>query len=134
KLPIVAAGFSFGAAMTLAASCGVPATDRSSSVLRALVAIGLPVRSGSASDFPPAYDYSFLAQCRIPKFFLSGDNDRFATKAELIEAVAAAAEPKDVALVPGADHFFTGHLHAMQSALAGWLKEQVHDPGQRCCV
>jgi alpha/beta superfamily hydrolase len=134
KLPVVAAGFSFGAAMTLVASCGLPTGDEGSPDVRALVAIGLPVRSGTAVDLPPAYDYSFLAQCRMTKFFLSGDNDRFATKAELIQAVAAAAEPKHVALVPGADHFFTGHLHAMQSALAGWLKEQVHDSGQRCCV
>lgn len=130
KLPVVAAGFSFGAAMTLAASCGAVVTDQPSSQVRALVAIGLPVRSGTESGFPPAYDYSSLAECRIPKLFLSGDNDRFATKAELIKAAAAAAEPKHVALVPGADHFFTGHLHAMQSALAGWLKEQVHDSGQ----
>lgn len=134
KLPVVAAGFSFGAAMTLATACGTPRSDGPSSDIRALVAIGLPVRSGTESNFPPAYDYSFLGHCRIPKFFLSGDNDRFATKAELIKAVAAAAEPKQVALVPGADHFFTGHLPAMQSALAEWLKEQVHDSGQRCCV
>ena len=39
-------------------------------------------------------------------------------------AAARAAEPKQVALVPGADHFFTGHLQRMQSTLAGWLKEQ----------
>jgi hypothetical protein len=28
-------------------------------------------------------------------------------------------------LIPGADHFFTGQLEAMQSALSCWLKEQV---------
>jgi len=27
--------------------------------------------------------------------------------------------------VPGADHFFTDQLEAMQRALAGWLKEQL---------
>jgi alpha/beta superfamily hydrolase len=30
-----------------------------------------------------------------------------------------------VALVPGADHFFTGHLENMQTILSGWLKEHV---------
>lgn len=128
KLPIVAAGFSFGAAMTLAACCGNAAAGWDTIDLRALVAIGLPIRSGAAT---PIYDYSFLAGCRIPKLFLSGDKDQFATKAELIKTVAGAADPKHVALVPGADHFFTGHLHAMQSTLAAWLREQVHDSGQR---
>lgn len=99
RLPLVVAGFSFGAAMTLAACCEAPWHD-----VRALAAIGLPFRSGAAQA--QSYDYSSLAECRIPKLFLSGDNDLFATKAELIEAVAHAAEPKQLALVPGADHFF----------------------------
>ena len=30
-------------------------------------------------------------------------------------------------LLPGADHFFTGHLAAMQLALANWLKVPGHD-------
>jgi len=131
RLPVVAAGFSFGAAMTLAACCGNGAAASATTHVRALIAIGLPVRSGAARPKAPAYDYSFLAQCRIPKLFLSGDRDQFATETELIQAAAGAAEPKEVALVPGADHFFTGRLQRMQSALAGWLKEQVHDPGQR---
>jgi hypothetical protein len=144
KLPLVAAGFSFGAAMVLAACCGsgsIPCpksqtwgTQSLSGApqnLRAVAALGLPVRSGIEA---PRYDYGYLAHCRIPKLFLSGDNDRFAKKSELIEIVAAAAEPKRVALVPGADHFFTGQLEFMQSYLSGWLKEQVYDPGQRPSV
>ncbi len=31
--------------------------------------------------------------------------------------------PKRFALLPHADHFFTGQLEPMQSSLAGWLKE-----------
>jgi len=131
KLPLVATGFSFGAAMALAACCGNGDAPRRTMNIRALAAIGLPVRTGATRPDTPVYDYSFLANCRIPKFFLSGDRDQFATETELIRAVAAAAEPKHVALVPGADHFFTGHLGAMQSALSSWLKEQVYDPGQR---
>ncbi len=131
KLPLVVTGFSFGAAMSLAACCEHPGAGAGAMNIRALAAIGLPVRSGAVRTGAPVYDYCFLENCRIPKLFLSGDRDQFATKTELIEAAAAAAEPKQVALVPGADHFFTGHLEAMQSALSGWLKEQVYDPGQR---
>ena len=134
RLPLVVTGFSFGAAMALAGCCGNGEAALRTIDLRAIVAIGLPVRSGAASSTLPLYDYSFLAECRFPKLFLSGDNDLFATKAELIEAVAHAAEPKQLALVPGADHFFTGHLELMQSILSNWLKEQVYDPGQRSAV
>ena len=140
RLPMIAAGFSFGAAMVLKACCAgdsqnheTPGThdDRLPHGVRALAAIGLPVRSGTDA---PGYDYAYLAQCPIPKLFLSGDHDRYATKAELIQAAAAAAEPKQLALVPGADHFFNGQLESMQSSLSGWLKEQVYDPGQRSVV
>jgi hypothetical protein len=43
----------------------------------------------------------------------------------LVQVAASAADPKRLVLLPGADHFFTGHLAAMQSSLAGWLKEQL---------
>ncbi|MBV9726837.1 MAG: hypothetical protein JO299_16885, partial [Gammaproteobacteria bacterium] len=68
----------------------------------------------------------------LPKLFLSGEQDPFATPSELIQTAAEAAQPTQVALVPGADHFFTGHLERMQQALAAWLKEQFYDAGQRC--
>jgi uncharacterized protein len=131
NLPLVAAGFSFGAAMTLAACCGSHSAEEPRLNVQALAAIGLPMRSGAAQGSKPLYDYSHLAHCSLPKLFLSGDEDQFASKTELIQAAAAMAEPKNLALVPGADHFFKGHLEHMQAALAGWLKEQVHDPGQR---
>ena len=130
RLPVVVAGFSFGAAMALRACCGETFIRN----VRAIAALGLPVRSGAARSEAPVYDYSFLQHCRIPKLFLSGNQDQFATEAELIAAAASAAEPKQVALVPGADHFFTGHLEQMQIALSGWLKEQRYDPGQRSIV
>ena len=123
RLPLVAVGFSFGAAMTLAACCGSVGSASTMDV-RALAALGLPTRSGSKSALP-SYDYSFLTHCTIRKLFLSGDHDQFAPQSELIKAVAKAAEPKQLAFVPGADHFFTGHLDPMQSALSSWLKEQL---------
>jgi len=42
-----------------------------------------------------------------------------------VNLAGSAAEPKRLLLIPGADHFFTGHLEPMQQALAGWLKEQL---------
>jgi len=113
-LPLVVAGFSFGAAMALRA-CSRLRHD-----VRALVALGLP-----ANVPGPAYHYSFLRTLALPKLFLSGDRDQFATAAQLTEVVDAAAEPKRLELIRGADHFFTDRLEPMQAALAGWLKEQA---------
>jgi alpha/beta superfamily hydrolase len=114
--PLIAVGFSFGAAMTLQACCTQP---QAAANVHALVALGLPIATDGST-----YRYPFLESCTLPKLFLSGDRDRFASPAELTQVVSAAAEPKRLVLLPGADHFFTGHLPAMQSSLAGWLKEQ----------
>jgi alpha/beta superfamily hydrolase len=113
-LPIVVAGFSFGAAMALEA-CTETGTP-----VRAIAALGLPTHAEGR-----IYRYSFLKHLHLPKLFISGDRDQFAPSAELEAVVADAAEPRKLALVPGADHFFTGQLQLMQTALAGWLKEQV---------
>lgn len=114
-LPIVGVGFSFGAAMLIKACC----QDQPSPV-RALAALGLPLRPHNPADVYPA-----LSSCRLPKLFLSGDHDPFAAATELARISSTAAEPKKLVLIPGADHFFTGHLDEMQQALSGWLKEQL---------
>jgi len=112
KLPLLVVGFSFGAAMVLAACCGRD--------VRAIAALGLPTHAEGRD-----YRYSFLRHCTIPKLFLSGDRDQYAPSAHLASVVAEASEPKRMVLLPGADHFFAGQLEPMQQALAGWLKEQV---------
>jgi alpha/beta superfamily hydrolase len=33
--------------------------------------------------------------------------------------------PKRLVIIPGADHFFTGHIPEMASALDAWLSEFV---------
>ena len=122
RLPIVAAGFSFGAAMTIAACCS-PAPARAHPAgthTAALVALGLPTQAEGRE-----YHYSSLKDCTIPKLFLSGDRDPFAPAPQLAQIVHSAADPKRLVLLPRADHFFTGHLAAMQFSLAGWLKEQL---------
>jgi alpha/beta superfamily hydrolase len=120
-LPVVAAGFSFGAAMALAACCGFAQTNRDvARSCRALVALGLPTHAQGRD-----YYYPFLQDCTIPKLFLSGDHDPFAPAAELARLADSAAEPKRLLLLAGADHFFAGHLESMQQALSGWLKEQL---------
>ncbi len=122
--PLIVAGFSFGAAMALRACCGLKQVsglsfERTPGV-RALIAVGLPTQIEG-----PAYCYPFLPDLPIPKLFISGDRDDFSPAAQLAEVSASAAEPKRLTLLRGADHFFTGHLVAMQRAMADWLREQM---------
>jgi alpha/beta superfamily hydrolase len=116
KLPIVVAGFSFGAAMSLMACCGQNELKCAPS---ALIALGLPTHAEGRD-----YHYRFLAQCQIPKLFLSGDHDQFAPPAQLTQVAQSASDPKTLLLIPGADHFFSDQLVEMQQSLSLWLKEQ----------
>lgn len=115
--PLALVGFSFGAAMALSACCSSPPALRK---VRLLALLGLPIQ---VPDF--SYCYPDMAECAISKLFLSGAEDQYAPAAQLASTVAAAAEPKQLVLLPRTDHFFTGQLEPMQSALAGWLKEQL---------
>ena len=118
KLPLLVCGFSFGAAMALKACCG---TDSAvSHNVRALAALGLPTEAAGRG-----YSYPFLAGCTLPKLFLSGDHDQFAPAEQLARVVACASEPKQLVLIPGADHFFLDQLDPMQKALQCWVKEQL---------
>ena len=119
NLPVVAAGFSFGAAMTLRACCSRASTSTN---IRALVALGLPTHANGKD-----YRYPCLTNCTIPKLFLSGDHDQFAPAAQLAQIAASASEPKRLLFIPGADHFFSSQLDPMQQALAGWLQDQLQD-------
>jgi len=116
-LPILLAGFSFGAAMAIQACCGPNHSNRN---IRALIALGLPTNANGRH-----YHYTFQYNATIPKLFLSGDRDEFAPANELTEIANAAAGPTRLQLIPGADHFFTGQLDPMQQALDNWLKENL---------
>jgi alpha/beta superfamily hydrolase len=117
NLPLIVAGFSFGAAMSLLACCRHSQNHKS---VRAVAALGLPTHAEGRD-----YSYSFLSSCTFPKLFLSGDHDQYAPAAQLAHVVDSAAEPKRLLFIPGADHFFTSQLDRMQQALGNWLKEQL---------
>jgi uncharacterized protein len=110
SLPIIFAGFSFGAATGLRAAC--PDAD-----VKALISIGTPVEADGR-----LYSFSFLRDCSKPKLFVSGDRDQYGPHDALEKLVADAAEPKELVFVPG-DHFFEGHLAEMRMTLESWLHE-----------
>jgi hypothetical protein len=115
-LPIVFAGFSFGAWVGLRACCPDPR-------VAALLSLGTPV--GVEGQ---AYAYDFLRQCPKPKLFVSGERDEFGPPGVVERVVEAAAEPKRLVRIPGADHFFEGRLPALEQAIEAWLHERF-SPG-----
>jgi alpha/beta superfamily hydrolase len=119
-LPVIAAGFSFGAWVTLRVCCAGAGMD-----VRGVVALGLPIQAGDRG-----YTYEFLSGCRVPALFVSGTADEFGPIAAVSAAFAEAAAPSELVFVPGADHFFQGTcfdrpadgLLQMQQAIRAWVE------------
>jgi uncharacterized protein len=119
RLPLIFAGFSFGAAIGLRAAYS---DDR----VRALAAVGVPVAAvGAGSEQPRVYTFDFLRECRKPKLFVSGARDPFGRREKLEALLASLAQPKTLVLIAGADHFFEGRLRELRDAVESWVKEAV---------
>ena len=116
-LPIIFCGFSFGAATGLRAAC---ADGR----VKGLISLGTPVAEGRA------YTYEFLQSCIKPKLFVSGSQDQYGPPDRLKSVENLSPGPSEVVIVQGADHFFEGHLEAMQEAIRHWV-EEFFKPGRQ---
>jgi len=112
SLPIIFAGFSFGAAVGLRAAYS---DDR----VHALIALGLP----AVAIEDRAYDFDFLRTSTKPKLFVSGSRDQFAPPGKLEALVSTFAEPKKLVRIEAGDHFFEGRLKEMRAAVEDWLKQ-----------
>ena len=113
-LPLIFAGFSFGAAVGLSAGC---ADER----VKALIGMGTPV----APVDERSYDLNFLRVCDKPKFFVSGSRDQFGPRAKLEALVRSLPEPKKLVIIESADHFFEGRLREMREAIEVWVGESI---------
>ena len=117
-LPLLFAGFSFGAAVGLRAAYD-------DSRIRALIGVGTPVAPVAAeSEEPRVYTFDFLRDCTKPKLFVSGARDQFGTRAKLESMIASLSEPKKLVIIEGADHFFEGRLRELREAIEAWVKER----------
>jgi alpha/beta superfamily hydrolase len=111
-LPVIFAGFSFGAAVGLRAAY---ADDP----VRALIALGLPAVPIEGR----VYDFEFLDACTKPKLFVSGSRDQFGPAGKLEALVNTFADPKKLVRIEAGDHFFEGRLREMRETVEGWVKE-----------
>ena len=121
KLPVVLLGFSFGAAMAIAASCG---TDSDNNREKQVSAHWLPWDCRPRDSAIPT-DIPRSRNARCPSSSSAAMATRLLRSRTCCRWFDTAADPKNLVLVPGADHFFTGQLDRMQRSLASWLKEQV---------
>ena len=123
-LPLIFAGFSFGAAVGLRAA----APDAR---VKALIGVGTPVSPVAAdAEMPRVYTFEFLRDCVKPKLFVSGARDQFGPRTKLEELVASVPEPKKLVVIEGADHFFGGRLSELREAIENWVKAAL-EPGNQ---
>jgi uncharacterized protein len=113
-LPIIFAGFSFGAAVGVGAACP-------DSRVKGVIALGLPVAPVEGRS----YDFACLENCNKPKLFVSGSRDQFGPRAKLQELVASIPEPKQLDFIEGADHFFEGRLRELREIIESWIKQEI---------
>lgn len=113
-LPLIFAGFSFGAAVGLQAACPHPR-------VQAVIGLGVPVVPADER----VYDLNFLQNCTKPKLFVSGTRDQFGPRAQLERLVESLSQPKKLVLIEGADHFFEGRLRELREAIETWVREVI---------
>jgi alpha/beta superfamily hydrolase len=109
-LPLIFAGFSFGAAVGLRVACP-------DARVGALIGLGLPV----AAIDDRVYDFEFLRSCMKSKLFVSGDRDQFGPRVKLEGLVQSLPGPKKLVIIEGADHFFEGRLRELREAIEAWV-------------
>lgn len=112
QLPLIFAGFSFGAAVGLRVACP---DDR----VGAVIGLGIPLTPVDDRN----YEFDFLRSCLKPKLLVSGSRDQFGARAKLEELMKSLPEPKKLVIIDSADHFFEGRLREMRDAIEMWVKD-----------
>lgn len=113
-LPLIFAGFSFGAAVGLRVACP---DDR----VKAVIGLGLPVQPVDDR----VYNLDFLQSCAKPKLFVSGSRDQYGPRARIEALVRSLPEPKKLVIIDSADHFFEGRLREMREAVESWIRDAI---------
>jgi uncharacterized protein len=101
SLPIIAAGFSFGARVVLRL------TSEESSIGR-VIAVGFPTRDA---------DHRFVSQITVPKYFVQSTNDQFGPRPDLTRFFETVRDPKELDWVEASNHFFHGALDAFEAVI-----------------
>src|SRR5262249_3778139 len=120
NLPIVFAGFSFGAAVGLQAACPGP-------TVKALIGLGLPMLPADDEGLIRNYNFDCVVSSAKPKLFVSGARDQFGPPGKLESLVNTFADPKKLVRIEAGDHFFEGRLKEMRAAIEEWVTATIVD-------
>src|SRR2546423_1764629 len=103
---ILLCGFSFGARIGLDVGVNDPRVAY-------LIGIGTPLKM---------YDFGFLSSCRKSLLLVHGEHDEFGDVESLRKLVAdlEPSVPVRLVVIPGADHFFEGHLDELKRTISEW--------------
>lgn len=107
SLPLLLMGYSFGACT------GIPVAIKDQRV-KGVVAISPPLEM---------YDFNFLNGYKENKLIVVGDRDEWCPVQRLIEWYRQLNEPKSLALIPGADHFYSFQSNLLAQPLREFLKK-----------
>jgi alpha/beta superfamily hydrolase len=106
-VPLALGGFSFGSWVALPVGCADARVVQ-------LIGAGVPLAS---------LPVDALAACAKHKLIVQGERDEYGPKAELVRWFADVAEPKDLRIVEGADHFFTNRQAELVQAVTSYFRE-----------
>jgi alpha/beta superfamily hydrolase len=113
-VPLLAAGFSFGAWMAVFAGGG-------DARVAGLLLAGLALRAPGLERFR---DSGRVREIEKPIAIVQAERDGFGTPPEVEAAIAGSRGPRKLAVIPGATHLFTEDLAALQreaEAALDWL-------------
>ena len=105
-LPVILAGFSFGAYVGLRVAV---IDDR----VQIMIGLGVPARM---------FDGDTLQGSHKPKLFIHGTEDDIAPYELAKEWFEQVPAPKSMVAVQGADHFFQGHLEEVQAIIVEFVE------------
>lgn len=106
-LPLWAAGMSFGSWIALSVGADDPRVSL-------LLGVAPPV---------DRYDFSALAACTKPKFFVHGEEDELIAARDIRTFYAPLLEPKELVLIEDANHLFEGKTSLVGDAVEGLLAD-----------
>jgi alpha/beta superfamily hydrolase len=110
RLPLWAAGFSFGAWVAMTVGARDPR-------VRVLIGIAPPV---------DRYDFSALKDSEQPKFILHGERDELVPLKDVRKFYAELKEPKELVIIDAADHLFDGKTSEVGEAVEDLLRDFDH--------
>jgi uncharacterized protein len=100
-VPVIAAGFSFGARVALKLAAGEASITR-------VLAAGFPTR---------ILERNFVYHVTVPKFFVHSTHDEFGPKSDFETFFASVPEPKRLDWIEADDHFFKNALDELEKTV-----------------